>query len=65
LFIFKTTVCSQLQQLEETRTVEMEDVEQVTAEFTQRLSESEKLCQQAIRVSYNILQDSLHIDCKV
>lgn len=30
----------------------MEDVEQVTAEFTQRLSESEKLCQQAIRVSY-------------
>ena len=43
----------------------MEDVEQVTAEFTQRLSESEKLCQQAIRVSYNILQDSLHIDCKV
>lgn len=40
---------NQLQQLEESRAIEMEDVEQVTAEFTHRLSESEKLCQQAIR----------------
>ncbi|XP_052069075.1 TATA element modulatory factor-like isoform X2 [Mytilus californianus] len=40
---------NQLHQVEETRTVEMEDVEQVTHEFTKRLSESERLCQQAIR----------------
>ncbi|XP_076075300.1 uncharacterized protein LOC143046160 isoform X1 [Mytilus galloprovincialis] len=40
---------NQLHQVEETQTVEREDVEQVTHEFTKRLSESERLCQQAIR----------------
>ncbi|XP_063445770.1 TATA element modulatory factor-like isoform X3 [Mytilus trossulus] len=40
---------NQLHQVEETQTVEREDVEQVTNEFTKRLSESERLCQQAIR----------------
>lgn len=46
---------SQMQQLEESQAVQLEDVDQVTNEFTKRLSESERLCQQAIRVSHIFL----------
>ncbi|KAK3092062.1 hypothetical protein FSP39_024833 [Pinctada imbricata] len=40
---------SQLQQVEEAREAELEDINKVTTEFTQRLSDSEKRVNQAIR----------------
>ena len=52
-YVFKIIlhfIYSQLQQLEDTRALEMEDVDQVTKEFTKRLSDSEKMYQQAVRV---------------
>ena len=43
---------SQLQQAEDAREAELEDVTKVTAEFTQRLADAEKKINQVIRVSY-------------
>ena len=51
-FIVLLYVSSQLKQSEESREEEMADVNDLTAEFTQRLTDSEKRLTGAIRVSF-------------